>query len=354
MPSCSGNASHSPGFSISARIDQYKQDATLLTSIISIAASLILAFIILLLIYSIARSFRQAISEAKRIGQGDWDKPIIINARNEIGHLMSALEHMRKELILRSEQEKNYNVVRNVLGDLAKTLQGDKDIQTLCDEIITFLANQLNAQVGALYLTSDNETLSFACGYGIGAQKQAAKTYQFGEGLVGQVASNQKLLLLDNLPANYLPVSSGVGSTTPSTLIIAPIIWNQNLMAIVEFGFISNPSIHAQRILEEGGEIIAVAIQAARSQQNIQRMLFEAKESQAALEKEKLAAEKAQQVLEEQTLKLQASEEELQAQSEELQAQSEELRVTNEELEAQTRLLLQRTKELEKKAASKT
>jgi hypothetical protein len=58
-----------------------------------------------------------------------------------------------------------------------------------------------------------------------------------GETLSGQVVVNKKLLYLTQIPENYITVFSGLGSATPSYLLIVPFIDNEKVEAVVEAAF---------------------------------------------------------------------------------------------------------------------
>lgn len=67
-------------------------------------------------------------------------------------------------------------------------------------------------------------------------------TFKEGEGLTGQVAKNQQLMVLTQLPEDYLEVYSGLGKAKPAYLAIVPFIHKNRTVAVLECtGYRFNP-----------------------------------------------------------------------------------------------------------------
>ncbi|MGO4841805.1 GAF domain-containing protein, partial [Rhizobiaceae sp. 2RAB30] len=54
------------------------------------------------------------------------------------------------------------------------------------------------------------------------------------EGLVGQCAADQRAILLDNVPSDFLRITSGLGQTTPANVIILPALFEDEVKAVIE------------------------------------------------------------------------------------------------------------------------
>jgi CheY-like chemotaxis protein/CHASE3 domain sensor protein len=184
---------------------------------------------------------------------------------------------------------------------LNEQMQGDQSLDKLGANLLAFLAEFVQAQVGALYIAERGQYRRFA-GYALPAQEIEA--LRPGEGLVGQAVKDQRVLRVFDVPAGYLPVSSGVGSGTPHELMVVPASVDGTVQAVVELGFFSATDPSKRELLIRVSEAIAVAVRAAKDRQRLEELL-----------------------------------QETQQQAEELQAGQEELRVSNEELEEQGRAL---------------
>jgi hypothetical protein len=59
-------------------------------------------------------------------------------------------------------------------------------------------------------------------------------TFKTGEGLSGQVARNQQLMVLTRLPEGHLEVYSGLGKAPPAYLAIVPLVHKGKTIAVLE------------------------------------------------------------------------------------------------------------------------
>lgn len=59
-------------------------------------------------------------------------------------------------------------------------------------------------------------------------------TFKLGEGLSGQAAKNQQLMLVTSLPEGHLEVYSGLGKAPPAYLAIVPLVHKGKTIAVLE------------------------------------------------------------------------------------------------------------------------
>ncbi|NMK45416.1 response regulator [Achromobacter sp. Bel] len=190
------------------------------------------------------------------------------------------------------------------LSGLSLRLQGDHRLDEIGKRALDYLAEYLDADVGAGYVVdrSSGELVLFG-GFAMPPERLAQKI-QSAEGLAGQAASSRRLLHVRNVPAGHLEVASATGRSNPVELVLAPAIQNGRVYAVIELGF-NHPVGESERNLLDGAsEMLASAIRSGQDRSRLEALL-----------------------------------EETQRQAEELQTQQEELRVSNEELEQQSRIL---------------
>jgi CheY-like chemotaxis protein/CHASE3 domain sensor protein len=193
--------------------------------------------------------------------------------------------------------------IRTGESDFAFRIQGEQRLEKLGEEVLSFLAERLDAKVGAVYVHGEDDLYRRIAGHAIDAST-AAQTVRRGESLVGQAAKEGRALRVSDVPDGYLPIASGVGRGSPRELLIAPAIADAEVQGVVEVGLLRKVDDADQELLDRVGETLAVAIRSSRERERREALL-----------------------------------EETQRQAEELQAQQEELRVNNEELEEQGRAL---------------
>ena len=115
-------------------------------------------------------------------------------------------------------------------------MRGEQNIATFCRNTITCLADYLNAQIGAIYLASDNDHLRLVGSYAFKKRKNLSNEFKFGEGLVGQAALEKESILLTKVPADYIAVSSGLGEAVPRNIVVLPFVLEKEVKGVIELG----------------------------------------------------------------------------------------------------------------------
>src|SRR6202012_4652446 len=105
--------------------------------------------------------------------------------------------------------------------------------------ILSELAQVVTAHYGAFYiLKQDEETqnvrLNLFAAYGYRSEKNIPTEFAIGEGLVGQVAFEKERIILSNVPSNYIKINSGLGRSKPANLIILPVLFENEVKAVIE------------------------------------------------------------------------------------------------------------------------
>jgi CheY-like chemotaxis protein/signal transduction histidine kinase/CHASE3 domain sensor protein len=198
---------------------------------------------------------------------------------------------------------------------LSANMLGDQKIEELGANILAFLTKYLGAHAGAFFARKGNDFHCVAT-QGVPADGGITKQFAMRDGLLGQAADENTTILIRDVPDGYLTVGSGLGRSSPRSLVITAASTESVVNAVLELGFLHPLTPQALELLREVSEPIAIAVRSANYRDNQQALV-----------------------------------EETQRQSEELQAQSEELRVSNEELEEQSRALKESQSRLEQQQA---
>jgi signal transduction histidine kinase/DNA-binding response OmpR family regulator len=222
-----------------------------------------------------------------------------------------------RQFIVNKIAVKTEEWIRTGQAGLSSKMQGDQTLGRLGENVLQFLAQYLEAQAGAIFIAEPDGSFKRFGSYGASAQGSGGlESFGPGEGLCGQVVKEKRPIWIKDVPEGHLPISSGLGSSTPRALLIAPAQADSSINAVLELGFVRMLEPSDLKLLELVSESVGVAIRSARYRTRLQELL-----------------------------------EETQRQAEELQAQSEELRVSNEELEEQSRALKESQARLESQQA---
>lgn len=236
------------------------------------------------------------------------------------GMAASLEDHMEQENDLK-EKMKIEDWVKSNFIDLTTMYQGIQDVQTFARLFISKITPVTGASFGVFYIKAENEEkyLKIAA-YADSYLENSSKIFYAGEGLVGQAVLENKTMVIDSLPDDYVKIRSGIGQSSPKHLLISPIAYEGKVIAVFELGsFLPFDENHG-RFIDIVQKTVGVSLHSIIGHMKIEKLLAES-----------------------QTLT-----EELQSQSEELQQQQEELRMINEQLEEQYKNSEEKTKELEK------
>ena len=115
---------------------------------------------------------------------------------------------------------------------LVKRIPEKVSLEQMGTLLLKNLARELEIMAGVYYIEQNGEFKAVSS-Y---AMVSATEPYSFkvGEGLTGQVARNQQILVLTRLPEDHLEVYSGLGKAAPSYLAIVPLVYKGKTLAVLE------------------------------------------------------------------------------------------------------------------------
>ncbi|PKL98538.1 MAG: two-component system sensor histidine kinase/response regulator, partial [Gammaproteobacteria bacterium HGW-Gammaproteobacteria-9] len=237
------------------------------------------------------------------------------------------------------EQQAWYRTGQTQLSD---SIIGELALPALGQGVLNFLSRYIDAAVGALYVVQDGK-LQRVAEYAYDPDHlQSGRTLNVGTGLVGQAALERRVMALEDLPADYLKVTSALGDTAPRSVLIVPVEDSGMLNGVIELGFLRPLREQDSELLRRIAPSIASAIEAARYRQRLQKVLAETQQLNEELQVQQEELRAANEELEEQSNALRES----QAHMEEQQA---ELEQTNEQLAEQTEALARQRDQMDEK-----
>ncbi len=281
----------------------------------------------------------------KRAAGGHFDQEIKVDVRNELGELAEDANRMLHALREITEENQRKDWFKTGQAQLNDRMRGEQDPAALGRGIITFLAEYLNARIGAMYVADDNHRLKLLGSYAFSRRKNLSNEFEFGEGLVGQAALEKESIMLTNVPDDYIAVSSSLGETPPRNILVFPFLRDDEVRGVVELGTFEKFAQRDLDFLNQVSEGIAIAVASAQSRGRVQGLLEQTQAQAEELEASQEELRQSNEELEEQTETLKESEAQL-------KEQQEELRQTNEELEEQAARLEEQAARLEEQAAN--
>ena len=230
---------------------------------------------------------------------------LAVLGRRELTNLSNTYDRALRAQTDHTETLKRQAWLRTGQSLLAESAAGQPALPQLSRAMLEFLAQYLSVVVAALYVRDETGTLRRTAAYGFSREnEERPQSFEGVETLVGQAATDGRLIEVDNIPDNYLKVTSGLGTSAPKSVVVAPIENGGAVNGVVELGFMHPVSSRDIEFLKLIATNMGASVEAALYRERLQDTL-----------------------------------EETQRLNEEMQLQQEELRTTNEELEEQTAAL---------------
>ncbi|SHL21202.1 response regulator [Phytopseudomonas punonensis] len=258
--------------------------------------------------------------------------------------------------ILKKQEEHNERMqaqawLRNGQNLMAERLIGQQALPVLGRNTLEFLASHLDAAVGALYVREEHGNLRRVATYGFSREHEnAEQSFYSAEGMVGRVAHDRRLLILDNLPADYLKVSSGLGEGKPLVVAVLPVSNDGDVNGVVELGFLRPLSERDSEFLEQIAASIGASVEAARYRHRLQEILAETQQLNEELQVQQEELKTANEELEEQSRALKESQAHLETQQAELEQSNEQLSMQRDALDDRNSALREAQHQLEERA----
>jgi CheY-like chemotaxis protein/signal transduction histidine kinase/HAMP domain-containing protein len=276
----------------------------------------------------------RAIAEvATAVTTGDLTRSIQVDARGEVAELKDNINTMIDNLRATTERNQEQDWLKTNLAKFTRMLQGQRDLVTVGQQLLSELAPLVNAQHGAIYqaLTETSGSLpvlSLLAGYALGDRQP--DRIEIGRGLVGQCALEKQRIMLNDVPRSYTRIASSLGAARPRNVVVLPVLFEGETRAVIELASMRPfPETHLS-FLEQLTQSIGVVFNTIEATMKTENLLQQSQEL---------------------TIELQTRQSELQQTNEELASKAKQLAEQNVEVERKNIEVEQARRALEEKAA---
>ncbi|MEL7003071.1 MAG: GAF domain-containing protein [Bacteroidota bacterium] len=186
---------------------------------------------------------------------------------------MVFLFNRKSDDVIYVEKKRNDDYVSENDDDNDDDSEGEIDITSLKKAIstkkgtdeeymkhcLTEICKKLNAGIGALYTVGEQEgkkVVEMKTSYALSLGESQMPVFEFGEGLVGQVAQENKTLNIDDIPEGYVKVVSGLGNSSPTHLLVTPLMQNDSLYGVVEIASFTAFSSREENLIKSAFDIV--------------------------------------------------------------------------------------------------
>jgi CheY-like chemotaxis protein/CHASE3 domain sensor protein len=299
--------------------------------ILGIVMSSIAGFVSILMYKRSAKADRVLRENAENLEQQNEE---IISQQLEQEAILQKLT----ELVADNEQQ---YWLKNQFSRITGMSQGVVNLEKMVDMLICEIAKLVEAGQGVFYVKDNNHKspqfgeFILLGSYAFTERKNISNSFRAGQGLVGQSVVEKKKILLTNVPSDYIHIQSGLGESKPLTLLVLPVLFEEEVIALIELASFQMFTKIQQDLLDQISAALGVIIDSVTSRQRTEQLLQESQVLAEELQSQQEELRTSNEELEEQTVMLKHSEEKLKIQSEELQAINEEMEVKTSHLEMQ-------------------
>ncbi|WP_406864593.1 HAMP domain-containing protein [Streptomyces sp. HUAS MG47] len=274
---------------------------------------------------NLTRQVRAIAEVTSAVAEGDLTRSITVDAPGEVGDLRDNINSMVESLRATTRANQEQDWLQTNLARITGLLQGTRSLPEIAELIMAEVPPLVSAPYGAFFLAEEGEQgpeLVMTAAYGSPEPLGAApRRFGIGQSLVGQAARDRRTLVVDQVPAGYATVASGIGEREPGTLIVLPIVVEDQVLGAVElaslYPFTALHRDFLDRFTDSAGAVLSSLVANLRTDE----LLGQSR---------RLA-------------------DELRSRSQELQARQQELQRSNAELKEKAALLAQRNKDIESK-----
>jgi HAMP domain-containing protein/CheY-like chemotaxis protein len=272
----------------------------------------------------------RAIAEvATAVTKGDLTRSIQVETRGEVAELKDNINTMISNLRETTESNREQDWLKTNIAKLTSMLQGERELKTVGQLLLTELMPLVNAQQGTIYhlatseINSDEDTdntensqLKLLASYAHGGDVPPPVSVRLGEGMVGQCALEKKRILLRQVPADFISISSSLGDALQVSVVVLPVLFEGETKAVIELATLENFSASSLALLDMLTQSIGAVFNTIEATMRTEGLLTQSQQLTV-----------------------------------ELQARQSELQQTNEELGTKAKLLAWQNAEVERKNA---
>jgi HAMP domain-containing protein/signal transduction histidine kinase len=284
----------------------------------------------------------RAIAEvATAVTEGDLTRTIAVEALGEVASLKDNINQMIANLRETTQYNMEQDWLKTNLARFTRMMQGERDLVTVCNLVLSEVAPLMDAQQGVFYVArepdEDEAVLDLTASYAVAEPHRPMTPVAMRQGLIGQCAFEKKRILLTDVPPEYVRISSGVGEGVPLNIVVLPVLFEGSIRAVIELASFNRFSASQLSFLDQLVESIGIVLNTIAAGMRTEGLLTQSQILTAELQSQQAELKTTNDRLQQQASELRASEELLKSQQDELRAKNEELEEKAAQLENEKR-----------------
>ncbi|MCU1335096.1 MAG: sensor hybrid histidine kinase [Bryobacterales bacterium] len=275
----------------------------------------------------------RAIAEvATAVTKGDLTRSISVEALGEVAALKDNLNEMIVNLAATTRKNTDQDWLKTNIAKFTRMVQGQRDLLTVAKLLLSELAPLVSAQRGTFYtaeVTPEGAALKFMAGYAFDDREDAPTQFSLGQGLVGQCARAKQRILIRDVPENYIKIRSSLGSGTPMTIVVLPVLFEGEVKAVVELASFQQLSEIHIAFLDQLTESIGIVLNTIAATMRTEQLLQQSQALAEELQETNAQLQEKAKLLAEQNTEVEAKNREIEQAKQALEEKAEQLALTS-------------------------
>lgn len=176
---------------------------------------------------------------ATKIGNGKFNDSYRSEFEDDL--LAQALVKASKELQIADTIRKDNDYINQGIAKLSEIVSNkDETLEQLSYRLLLVFIQYFEANQGVLYsrvFTKQEDWQMIPTSFYAYGKKKAISNSEILPPLVEQTLNERELVYLEEIPDNYIKVTSGLGEALPSSIVLVPLLYRNNSIGIIELAF---------------------------------------------------------------------------------------------------------------------
>ena len=185
----------------------------------------------------------RAIAEvATAVTKGDLTRSIQVEARGEVAELKDNINTMIDNLRLTTDRNTEQDWLKTNLARFTNMLQGQRDLATVGRMLLSELAPLVEAQNGVIYRVDQEAQPAPAAARRLRRRwiGRPSRASAHGAGADRPVRARRQAHADHQLPADAVPIRSGLFKATPNNVIVLPVLFEGQVKAVIELASVGS------------------------------------------------------------------------------------------------------------------
>jgi hypothetical protein len=175
--------------------------------------------------------------------------------------VISEKDEAIQKAIKKDLQMQNQIWLQSHVETFAMLIQKAHSTKNLVEALITNLTPLLGGAAGIIFVINERtQHYDIRGTYSCNKESVSNNSFEPGVGLVGQCVQENKIIITRNIPDDYIKISSGLGESSPHSIILIPIPYQEKVLAVIEVASFSMFSTVHEQLMQKLTPMISLGL----------------------------------------------------------------------------------------------